>query len=287
MLRRVCLPVFVSISIFTALPAQGAILSALPKDPKEYEKVFGYEPTGGELDTVRRSLRTEYGQQIQTVKTLSDFQRVLDSSEQPLVLVGHNEEGVFRFASGESRPIDQLSKMVEESDKIGVFLTCRGSCYTDAPAPRFKINWVDALILAAVINRAFADFDPPSGPGPVPPRSGPSPPSGQALSSGRREMPPRSGPFASSSPPTLSECAQGIRAGRRGTGGTNQARIRFYNRNLKNQISRLIFQKEMAKIVSTKAKIVAATTTGGTVIWGVFHIFLSSSTMNGEEIRWA
>lgn len=248
MLRSVRFLVFISISILTALPAQSAILSALPQERNEYEKVFGYEPTEGELKSLR-SLQTEDGQQTQAVKTLRDFQNVLDSREQTLIMIGHNEEGVFRFASGESKPIGELSQMVESSNKVGVFLTCHGSCYTDAPAPRFKINWINAFALAAILNRTFANSGTPPDPGPVPPRPSPSVPSKK---------------------PTSQDC---LKLGHPIT--IQIAKARGPRQMLHREIGKTIFRAEMNKVISTGAKIVAATTAGGAVVEGVFYVFLN------------
>ena len=146
-------------SMLVVSPAQGVIVSTTPEGRVQFEHVYGHEPTDAELNSIR-SLREKYGGQIEYAETLEDLkQKILKSSDQLFIIIGHNSKGDFRFPSGESIQLDLLSGFFETSDKIPVFLTCRGSCYIDAPAPGRKMKMSHAFALAEDLSDRFGNFN--------------------------------------------------------------------------------------------------------------------------------
>lgn len=154
-----CSLIIVTVSILAASPVQGVIVSTTPEGPDQYERIYDHEPTVAQLNSIKL-LRKEYGDQMEYAVTFDDLkQNILTSSDRLFVIIGHNKDGDFRFPSGERIPLDVIAGLFKNSEKIPVILTCRGSCYTDVPAPRLKLSLTGAFALAEQLSDRFANFN--------------------------------------------------------------------------------------------------------------------------------
>lgn len=137
--------------------ANATVVSSIPSTPEEYNNVFGFEPTESEILNIKR-LEKEFAVKNVKFRSRADFNLFLQGNSPLLIMVGHNEKGEFKFTSGESLAIADMSNAIEQHEKLGVFLTCNGACYTDSPAPRLKTTLAEALVLAAQIQHRFANL---------------------------------------------------------------------------------------------------------------------------------
>ena len=123
---------------------------SIPENKTEYVNIFGVEPTDGQLTAIKNSTNL-YGADYFTMKSVSDFYRLIAVSNNPIAIVGHNEKGVFYFPSGESLPIQEMTNALVRLGKSAVFLSCNASRYTNYPATSLKINYGDAFRIASSI----------------------------------------------------------------------------------------------------------------------------------------
>lgn len=163
------------------LPVKSQVAVVFPTNTVEYERLYGHEPTQSQLEEVSR-LRSRYSGTVTEIRSLNDFQALLQSDNRLVFLVGHNDLGEFKFTSGESQSLQRLSEMVENSNKLGVYLTCRGACSVDAPATRKNTTLSEALLLATALNSRFFYVNNPSNMKPLdlPQRVDPVPPGSRA-----------------------------------------------------------------------------------------------------------
>ena len=163
MLRPRNMPaMFASLLLLIAVPSESLILDLMPSNSREFENVFQYKATDTELSAIVNSLQ-KYPDLTTKVEGKSELYNILQFSVEPaVVIIGHNEDGMLRFGSGEVEPIVELSKRIEASGKIGVFLTCKGSCYTDAPANRSMTSLDRAIDVAEKISNRVGDYSLPS-----------------------------------------------------------------------------------------------------------------------------
>lgn len=141
--------------------AAAQVAAALATNATDFEKLYGYEPTESELERISR-LRAEHAGDMSELGSWRDFEILLESEDRLLILVGHNEDGNFRFPSGETETLQRLASLVEDRNKIGIFLTCKGACFTNAPATRKSTNLNDALLLAMILKDRFFFVNNPS-----------------------------------------------------------------------------------------------------------------------------
>jgi hypothetical protein len=136
------------------------VLGAVPQDADQYERIFGHRPIGNELGAVDQAVKAA---QVPVVplSSMAQYSERAKNGKGLLILVGHNGRGEFKFSSGESIKLEELARIAHENDRLGVFLTCNGACYTSVPAPRLKTTFKDALALAGEIEHRFSNFGSP------------------------------------------------------------------------------------------------------------------------------
>ncbi|MEM6931980.1 MAG: hypothetical protein AAF526_00155 [Pseudomonadota bacterium] len=222
-----------------------AVFGAIPNNSAEYERIFGYEPTDGELDKIE-SIRERFSGGFETLSYLTDFERVLRTDRKLIILVGHNESGQFVFPSGQRAELSDLAEQVERAGKFGVFLTCNGACYTDAPANRLKTSYGDAFTLAAELQHKFWNVDEP------PEKIERAP---------NTTLPLSSTPRSHSSPRMTAKQCAALFSGLKGRPSATAHKLsRKINSDIRREIQRAIFKAEATNLVTASAKIVGFAT---------------------------
>lgn len=206
---------------------------AWPTNQKEYERVFGYEASTGELQELA-ALRGKHAPNAVGLRSLGDLNRALSEDGPLAVLIGHNDRGVFRFPSGEQVALKEMEERVNGSGKIGVFLTCGGSCYVDSPATRWKTTFNDALVLAGLIGRSIGSQDTEQLVVPM--------------------SPGRPGGLSGLTPQQCADLFRGVSEGSRAAA-----------RTIRNEVAKTVFRAELRKAVSATAKVVGGVTSGAAV----------------------
>jgi hypothetical protein len=110
------------------------ILASCPTSENEYVTLFGEMPN---LATLNATLKA-VGQASQKFGVASspglssrlNFTSYLQNSQAKwLIIVGHNDEGAFRFTNGDEASLQSLSDEIFQFGKRGIFITCRARHY--------------------------------------------------------------------------------------------------------------------------------------------------------------
>jgi hypothetical protein len=222
------------------------VLGAVPQNADQYEKIFGHQPIGNELGSVDQAVKAAHVP-VLPLSSLAQYSDRAKNGKGLLILVGHNGQGEFKFSSGESVKLDELARIARENDRLGVFLTCNGACYTGAPAPRLKTTFKDAFTLAGEIEHRFSNLSSP------------------AVSI----MP--AGTHSFSAPAlTTDECAALFSKAGRAAASNGVASYAAISK----EIQRTIFRAEELKVITGVAKI------GGTGLAGSGFIYVTLSDRN-------
>ncbi|MCA1511099.1 hypothetical protein [Bradyrhizobium sp. NBAIM01] len=225
-----------------ASPSRSEIIAAYPKNADQYEKVFGHEPMGNELISVQEAVHAAMAP-VSRMDSLAEYSKLAREGKGLLILVGHNGQGHFKFSSGESAKIEELDRIARDANRIGVFLTCNGACYTNSPAPRLKTTFKDAFTLAGEIENRFANLAMP-GFSPVAPGFSPTTP-------GFSPAAPSVKKFSSVSL-SVDQCAALF-----SKTSSTAAGVPVRYQEISKEIKRTIFHAEAAKVVTSVAKIIA------------------------------
>lgn len=143
---------------FTAYQTSAEIIGLTPGDENGYEKIFNYIPEDKELQQIELAVEsTQYP--VSKLNSLMQFESTLNSNSGIVIMVGHNEDGVMRFADGSQITISEFEDRIERANKFGIVITCNGSCYTSHPSPRLKISFLEAFRLADKLQYKFNNMD--------------------------------------------------------------------------------------------------------------------------------
>jgi hypothetical protein len=219
------------------------ILGAIPQDANQYEKIFGHQPIGNELGSVDQAVEAAHVP-VLSLSSLAQYSERAKNGKGLLILVGHNGQGEFKFSSGESVKLDELDRIARENDRLGVFLTCNGACYTSAPAPRLKTTFKDAFSLAGEIEHRFSNLGSPAA-----------------------SIVPAGPHSFSASPLSPDECAALFSKAGQATASSVVSGYAAFSR----EIQRTIFRAEELKVITSAAEI------GGTGLAGSGFLYVTLS----------
>lgn len=136
-----------------------SILVSIPANEQEYTKIFGSPPKGDQLKIIQK-IRSESPKKSLIVNSKQDILNDIASSDHFIILIiGHNEDGVFHLPSGETLKISDLSDEAKKLDKYLVFLSCRSQKHTEFAGTRTYISYNDAFALAKNIESELMGDD--------------------------------------------------------------------------------------------------------------------------------
>ncbi len=234
------------IALTLTTPCRSEVFAAVPHNSEEYERIFGYKPMGNELETARDASLAAHVN-VFSPTSLDDFSSQVRNGSGLLILVGHNENGDFKFASGESVPLSELADTAHRANRLVVFLTCKVSSSIDAPGTRLKTTFKDAFALAGEIEHRYGNFTAVVTP------STPVVPDGAT------------GPHVFSSPALSSpQCLKLFS----GIGPVTQVAATKYMA-VSRDIQRIIYRAEAKKVIESTVKI-----GGGIMIPGVILVYV-------------
>ena len=131
------------------------ILVSAPQTDAQYEHMFDYEPRAGEVAAINQAIENESIDSTY-LNSKADLLNMLSSNDnRPIILVGHNEAGEFRFGKGESVSLAEIERLASAADKHITILSCRASKYTEVPATRFKTDFAAAMQLSTLIDETI------------------------------------------------------------------------------------------------------------------------------------
>ncbi|HWO08600.1 MAG TPA: hypothetical protein VNN80_03950 [Polyangiaceae bacterium] len=139
-------------------PAHTAIFAVVPGDVQGFESVFPEEvPTAGNLEQARagRDALTLAGAEFGDHGGAVDFTRFLAATHQQVVLVvGHNDEGMFRFTKGPAVSLRELANSCLRAAKRCVFLSCNSAQHLAGQATGIgsELTYVEAAEAASFIS---------------------------------------------------------------------------------------------------------------------------------------
>lgn len=107
-----------------------AVFNMLPDTPDTYKTVFGDPPSKRQEDAISsfakataKSQRVNpEGKSIDSIEGLTDALR--QSPTKLVIVIGHNEDGVFQFPSGFHLALNEFSQSCTDSKVVCVFLSC-------------------------------------------------------------------------------------------------------------------------------------------------------------------
>lgn len=82
------------------------------------------------------------------------FMDFVESTEEQLIIViGHNDTGLFYFADGSSLPLKEMASLITRKGKRYCFLSCVARKYVSGPAVEIPITPVEAADIMSDVNR--------------------------------------------------------------------------------------------------------------------------------------
>jgi len=110
-----------------------AVLNVLPATREEYRHVFDTEIVpAAARDQMRRAERLldENFEETRKIDGGRDFVKALhNTSEQVLIILGHNDKGFIRTGSGHWLTLKEASRRCRQYAKLCLFLTCQSARY--------------------------------------------------------------------------------------------------------------------------------------------------------------
>jgi len=120
---------------------------SMPSSEVEYRNIFDtYNP---QLYTNVLNIRNQIHQkqpEVMFLASAQDLRNALgDGGVDPIQLIGHNEEGLFRFPDKTTMSISEIEEIAVSRNRIVIFLTCNASNYTSQPAVNVFLNYAEAV----------------------------------------------------------------------------------------------------------------------------------------------
>lgn len=138
------------------------VVSVLPRDGNEFQNVYKREPTPTQANDIKRTQRRlarlnrpslEFHPEARTSIGFESYVR--QAKEKTIMLVGHNEEGEFRFADGVALPLKKIDAFLKDHNKQVIVLSCEANGYLPpgSPAATGTLTNRDAIRMIDLIGK--------------------------------------------------------------------------------------------------------------------------------------
>jgi hypothetical protein len=126
------------------------VFNAMPKTEIQFKNIYRRKPRSDQMEYIRDTegslKRTLENNSLTSYDGVSknSYTRFLNkSTEDHVIIVGHNINGELRFADGDKLKIDTMARMALDKKKIPVILSCEARKYTKSIASTRFLNYED------------------------------------------------------------------------------------------------------------------------------------------------
>ena len=128
-------PVIHKLDISQQIHSKPQVGVSLPVNIEEYANVYKKLPSEKQtlyLNHFNTELISAHN--VNKIGSFDDFMSLTkNSNDSVVILVGHNENGVFVFTNGEKVPLRNLENRLIAENKMGVFISCESNKYLTFP----------------------------------------------------------------------------------------------------------------------------------------------------------
>jgi hypothetical protein len=134
---------------------------SIPSSKDEYIKTFKSakdDPVNNTIAIYQKISAAKY-KNTSFPKSADEFIKTLSQkSNNPLSLIGHNENGNLYFPDGSTVAISELDKIAKKFDRIVIYLSCNAASYTSNPAVAYYLDYATAIHLNNFITNEVSYF---------------------------------------------------------------------------------------------------------------------------------
>ncbi len=135
---------------------------SIPTNDSEFKNMFGREPNLNDQKIYELSYPDEQKSSVVQGKSLEDFKKTVKMKSEGynnhLIIIGHNEDGLFTFPNGEKVKISEIEKLLQKVK--GVFISCNSRDYISDPTKGLasKLTYDEAIKLSQNIELGCNHF---------------------------------------------------------------------------------------------------------------------------------
>jgi hypothetical protein len=144
------------------------VVIVLPRNANEFENVYERRPSRSEVIDMLKTRRMVERLDNPVLRVQPDARTptgletyIRQSDEKVIALVGHNDDGEFRFADGSTRNLATIDALAKKHDKLLAHLSCDAIDHVHhAPAATGTLTNRDALNMANAIGKGIGQGPP-------------------------------------------------------------------------------------------------------------------------------
>lgn len=132
---------------------------SMPETSKEFQNIFNElnNPQFKKTKEIREALANENNSKIHFLNNSDALENAIFRSPEnsPLILIGHNESGEFRFPDGSSKRFEKIDSLTNVAKRTIIYLSCNSNVFTNNPAANYYLTYSDGIALTNRINNAL------------------------------------------------------------------------------------------------------------------------------------